>query len=175
MKILIIGFLVLLGWSSLSTYVYVCKIKGLCYEVQPVAIGTVPNPAVSTIDTLSNSLVKKEAIMPKDLLIYFAFDKSDFKTSAEAQKYFEDSLSYMYQKTSANLSIIGYTDAVGSNEYNEALGLRRAKSVQTFFESKGMPAVKIIIGSKGEKEPADDNNTVEGRAKNRRTVITIKP
>lgn len=175
MKILIIGFLVFLSWSALSTYVYVCKIKGLCYEVQPAAIGTVPNPAVIAIDTLSNSLVKKEAIMPKDLLIYFEFDKSDFKTSAETQKYFEESLSYMYQNTRANLSITGYTDAIGSDEYNEALGLRRAKSVQTFFESKGMPVVKLIIGSKGEKEPADNNNTVAGRTKNRRSVITIKP
>jgi flagellar motor protein MotB len=37
-----------------------------------------------------------------------------------------------------------------------------------------MPASKIIIESRGEKEPADDNNTDSGRAKNRRTVLTIK-
>jgi OmpA-OmpF porin, OOP family len=63
---------------------------------------------------------------------------------------------------------------VGSEEYNQALGLRRAQSVQVFFESKGVPANRIIIESRGEKEPVDNNSTTTGRAKNRRTVITIK-
>jgi OOP family OmpA-OmpF porin len=72
------------------------------------------------------------------------------------------------------LSITGHTDAIGSDEYNQALGYRRAKSVQHYFESKGIPANKIIIESKGEKEPADNNSSVTGRANNRRTIITIK-
>ena len=36
MKILIIGFLVLFSWSALSTYIYVCKIKGLCIERETI-------------------------------------------------------------------------------------------------------------------------------------------
>jgi OOP family OmpA-OmpF porin len=72
------------------------------------------------------------------------------------------------------LSITGYTDAIGSNDYNQALGYRRAQRMLHYFESNGVPPPKITIESYGEKEPAADNNTIEGRAKNRRTVITIK-
>ena len=38
MKILIIGFLVFSGWAALSTYIYVCKIKGLCDEPKTMQI-----------------------------------------------------------------------------------------------------------------------------------------
>ena len=175
MKILIIGFLVFLGWSSLSTYVYVCKIKGLCYEAGPVAIGKLPNADVIVADTSSKSLVQKQEVKPQNLLIYFAFDKSEFSSGVETNRYFEESMKYMFQNTEAKLSITGYTDAVGTDEYNQALGYRRAESVKGFFEEKGMSSTKILIGSKGEKEPVGYNNTVSGRAKNRRAVITIKP
>jgi outer membrane protein OmpA-like peptidoglycan-associated protein len=175
MKILIIGFLVFLGWSSLSTYVYVCKIKGLCYEAGPVAIGKLPGAEVFVADTSSKSLIQKKEVKPQDLLIYFGFDKSEFHFGSEANRYFEESMKYMFQNTEASLNITGHTDAIGSDEYNQALGYRRAKSVQKFFEDKGMPSAKIVVLSKGEKEPAEDNKTISGRAKNRRAVITVKP
>ena len=175
MKILIIGFLVFLGWTSLSTYVYVCKIKGLCYEAEPVVTKAPIHAEVVTADTVSKDLIQKKAVIPQDLLIYFAFDKSELNSSADYNRYFEESMAYMFVNTGVTLSITGHTDAVGSEEYNQALGYRRAQSIQSFFENKGMPSVKIVIGSKGEKEPADDNSTVSGRTKNRRAVLTIKP
>jgi outer membrane protein OmpA-like peptidoglycan-associated protein len=174
MKILIIGFLVFLGWSSLSTYVYVCKIKGLCYEMERVATGNVNRAEVVIADTSSKSLVQKQAVIPQNLLIYFDFDKSEFSSGDAIVRYFEESMKYLFQNAQATISITGYTDAVGSDEYNLALGYRRAKSVQGFFEGKGMPSAKIVIVSKGKKDPAEDNSTVTGRTKNRRAILTIK-
>ena len=175
MKILIIGFFVFISWSTLSTYVYVCKIKGLCYDAEPAFVPDVVKTSAVVPDTLSKSLAQKKALVPQNLLIYFDFDKSEYTSGTAGTKYFEESMSYMFQNPSAGLSITGYTDAVGSEEYNMALGYRRAKSVRKFFEEKGMPSDKISIGSKGEKEPAESNTSIAGRAKNRRTVITIKP
>jgi outer membrane protein OmpA-like peptidoglycan-associated protein len=163
MKILIIGFLALFGWSALSTHIYVCKI-----------IDVVNHKDVIAVDTLSKPLVREQAVIPENLIIHFAFDKSEFNSDAETNKYFDETKAYLDQNSQARLSITGHTDAIGSDEYNQALGYRRAQSTQHYFESKGMPANKIIIESKGEKEPADDNNTTAGRANNRRTVITIK-
>jgi outer membrane protein OmpA-like peptidoglycan-associated protein len=173
MKILVIGFLALFGWSALSTYIYVCKVKGLCNETETIETA-VNQGVVIAVDTLSKPLVREQAVIPKNLLIYFAYDKSEFNSDAETDKYVNESNAYLDQNSQARLSITGHTDAIGSDEYNQALGYRRAQSVQHFFESKGLPANKIIIESKGEKEPADDNNTTPGRANNRRTAITIK-
>ena len=171
MKILIIGFLAFFGWSALSTHLYVCKIKGLCDEP---AVMQISNKAIVMGDTSEKPLVPDEAILPGTLSIYFAFDKSEFNSDAGIDKYFDESNAYLNQNSQARLSITGHTDAIGSNEYNQALGYRRAQSMQHYFESKGISANKIILESKGEKEPADNNNTNAGRANNRRTVITIK-
>jgi outer membrane protein OmpA-like peptidoglycan-associated protein len=176
MKILIIGFLAFSSWSVLSTYIYVCKIKGLCYEPISMQIVAVNHNHKDVIagDTLHKPLVRKQTIIPENLTIYFAFDKSDFNANAGTDKYFDESNAYLGQNSQARLSITGYTDAIGSDEYNQALGSRRAQSMEHYFKSKGMLANKIIIESKGEEEPADDNNTTAGRANNRRTVITLK-
>ncbi|MCA1757670.1 MAG: OmpA family protein [Bacteroidales bacterium] len=80
----------------------------------------------------------------------------------------------MLSNPEAEIHITGHTDAIGSDEYNMALGYRRAHSAKVFFESKGFPSDKITIDSRGEKEPAEDNTTHEGRAKNRRASVTIK-
>jgi outer membrane protein OmpA-like peptidoglycan-associated protein len=175
MKILTIGFLVLFSWSALSTYFYVCNIKGLCNEQETIETGAVNPDDVIAGDTLLEPLVSEQAVIPENLIIYFAFDKSEFSSDAETDKYFDGSNAYLDQNSQARLSITGHTDAIGSDDYNQALGYQRAQSVQQYFESKGMPANKIISESKGEKEPADVNKTSAGRANNRRTVITIKP
>jgi outer membrane protein OmpA-like peptidoglycan-associated protein len=174
MKILIIGFLALFGWSALSTHIYVCKIKGLCNEPVTMQIDTLNQKDVIAIDTLAKPLVPEKEVIPADLVIYFAFDKSVFKSDAKTDKYFDESNAFLNQNSQSGLSITGHTDAIGTDEYNEALGYRRAQSMQHYFESKGLPANKIIIESKGEKEPADNNSTAAGRANNRRTVVTIK-
>jgi outer membrane protein OmpA-like peptidoglycan-associated protein len=174
MKILVIGFLVLFGWSALSTYIYVCKIKGLCSEQATIENSTVSNGAATPKDSLPVVLVPEKAVIPENLLIYFAFDKSEFNSESKTDKYSDESNAYFNKNSQAMLIITGHTDAIGSEEYNQALGYRRAQSVQRYFITRGILEKKIIIESKGEKEPADDNNTTSGRAKNRRTAITIK-
>jgi outer membrane protein OmpA-like peptidoglycan-associated protein len=174
MKILLLGFLVFTGWSAFSTYIYVCKVKGLCYESNTLEMKPVSIKAIARPDTLAGTLVKVTAVSPENMSIYFAFDKSDFSTDSKTDKYLEQSLIYLNENAQARLNITGHTDAVGSDEYNQALGLRRAQSMQNFFESRGMPSGKIQIESKGEKDPVDNNNTPAGRANNRRAILTIK-
>ena len=174
MKILIIGFLAFSSWSSLSTYLYVCKVKGLCDEPKTMQINAVDDKDVIADDTIDMSLVREQPVIPENLIIYFAFNKSEFNDDAETDKYFDESNAYLEQNLQARLNITGHTDAIGTNDYNQALGYRRAQSLRHYFESKGMSANKIIIESRGEKEPAADNNTIAGRANNRRTEITIK-
>lgn len=174
MKILILGFLALFGWSAFSTHFYVCKIKRLCGEPLTMQPGEVRNNGVLAVDTLSNPLVHEQPLVPEKMIIYFDFDKSEFKSDLNTENCYVESKVYLDQNLQSRLSITGHTDAVGSDDYNQALGYRRAKSIQNYFESKGIPANKIIIESKGEKQPADDNNTIAGRTKNRRSEITLK-
>jgi outer membrane protein OmpA-like peptidoglycan-associated protein len=178
MRILIMGFIVFVGWSVLSTYIYVCKIKGLCIQTQTTLVEEVSPSATLVADPKVEekitSKVEETIAIPKELVIYFAFDKSDFISSEEAKIYFDKSNAYIRQYAQAKLKITGHTDAVGTIKYNQALGLKRAIALQKYFEKLGIPASRMVIESKGEKEPAAENTSDLGRAKNRRTVVTIK-
>ncbi len=173
MKILVIGFITLGAWITFSTYIYVFKIKGLCQEPVSNEIVAESPGEVTETDTVPEPLVKEKEIIPKDMIIYFAFDKSEFKPDSQLESYILDSKAFLDQNLQARLSFTGHTCTIGTDEYNQALGLRRAQSVKQYFENKGMPLKNCIIESKGEKAPVDDNQTASGRAKNRRTVITI--
>jgi outer membrane protein OmpA-like peptidoglycan-associated protein len=174
MKILIIGFLSFFAWSAASTYYYVCKIKHLCIEHETIMVDAIRIKPVFVSDSITTPGLQKKAETLGVLTVNFAFDKYDFTPDSSTDNYFDRTKTYLEQNSEVNLSITGYTDAIGSEKYNQVLGYRRAATVQKYFERKGLPAGKITIESKGEKEPVDDNSTDKGRARNRRTVITIK-
>jgi outer membrane protein OmpA-like peptidoglycan-associated protein len=72
------------------------------------------------------------------------------------------------------IEIEGHTDATGTPEANEKLGLARAESVKRYlYETYQIPLHKINIISYGETKPVAPNNTREGRAQNRRVVIKV--
>jgi outer membrane protein OmpA-like peptidoglycan-associated protein len=148
-------------------------IKGLCNETNTIQIDTVSHFEVIAVGNAQKSSEVKKTVIPDNLIVYFAFDKSEFSSDPKADKYFEISNVYLDQNPQFRLNITGYADAIGSDEYNQALGYRRAERMKQYFESKGMPENKIKIESRGEKDPADDNNTTDGRANNRRTIIAI--
>jgi outer membrane protein OmpA-like peptidoglycan-associated protein len=72
---------------------------------------------------------------------------------------------------SMNISVTGYTDSVGSDEYNLKLGMARATSVQTYLVAHGVEASRMVADSKGEADPVAPNSTPAGRQLNRRVVI----
>lgn len=173
MKILITGLLVFICWSSLSTWLYVCKIKGLCGGHETIIVSPIKVNDAFVADSLPNTLAEMPAF-PENVMVYFPFDKSVFISDSGISKYYDASTAYMVNNPDAKVQITGHTDSKGSDEYNQALGLRRARSVLDYFEGKGIPAGKLTIESRGETEPAENNSTDEGRSKNRRVTVTIK-
>jgi len=168
MRILIIGFVVFVIWSFFSVWLYVDKIKPAMNK--PVTVQ--PNPETQT--NVADSIMQLNALMPKDLMIYFEFDDSKFKPDPQTDNSIAEFKTWLDKNPGSMLTITGHTDFIGTAEYNQALGLRRAQVIQKYLESKGITANKMITDSKGKDQPVADQTTQEGRAKNRRTVITIK-
>ncbi len=69
-------------------------------------------------------------------------------------------------------TIVGHTDSVGSDAFNQGLSERRAKAVAAYLESKGIGSGRIVASGAGESQPVADNATEEGRAQNRRVVLS---
>jgi outer membrane protein OmpA-like peptidoglycan-associated protein len=71
------------------------------------------------------------------------------------------------------LEIGGYADARGSTSLNARLGEARASAVFTYLADQGVPLNRMERVSHGELKPAASNSTAEGRAENRRVVVTV--
>ncbi|MDH3900541.1 MAG: OmpA family protein [Gammaproteobacteria bacterium] len=72
-----------------------------------------------------------------------------------------------------DINVIGHTDSVGPEEYNQQLSVRRATAVKDYMVTQGIDAGIIDVSGKGESSPVADNGTKEGRALNRRVEIQI--
>jgi len=72
------------------------------------------------------------------------------------------------------IDVIGHTDSVGSDAYNQKLSEARAKTVGDYLVQQGVPAGKVMTKGMGESQPVADNSTKAGRAANRRVVVEVK-
>lgn len=99
----------------------------------------------------------------------FEFDKAVIRNTAAIDPVVEELL----QHTSLVVSVTGHTDSRGAAEYNQRLSEERANVVAKYLQSKGVASSRITVHGKGEGEPAADNQTEEGRARNRRVEFVI--
>ena len=73
-----------------------------------------------------------------------------------------------------DIDIIGHTDSVGAEDYNQTLSERRAQAMKDFLvNERGVDASIIDVMGKGETAPIADNATAEGRAQNRRVEVNV--
>ena len=80
---------------------------------------------------------------------------------------------HKYDRTS--IIITGFTDNVGNAAYNQNLSEHRAESVAAYLGSHGVNPNRIFAEGRGKRDPIASNGTAEGRAMNRRVVITLRP
>ena len=78
-----------------------------------------------------------------------------------------------YDKT--KLSIEGHTDSVGDANYNRQLSMQRANSVATYLQATNIAANRLQTLGMGESQPIANNNSAQGRQKNRRVELRVIP
>jgi peptidoglycan-associated lipoprotein len=105
--------------------------------------------------------------------VYFDYDKSEIGVAARSV--LDSKLPLLRANAAMRIRIEGNTDARGSNEYNMALGLRRANAARRYLVSQGIDNVRFDVVSYGEERSVDQGTSDEAYAKNRRDdfVITV--
>ena len=71
------------------------------------------------------------------------------------------------------LQVEGYTDSVGSDDYNQKLSENRADAVRNFLLTQGVQEANITATGYGKAKPVADNATAQGRAQNRRVQLVV--
>lgn len=150
------------GAGALGGYIWSKKMQDQKAAMEKATAGT----GVAVTQTNDNRL-KME--IPSDI----SFDvgrstvKSDF---AVVLNQFATSLN---ANPATVVSVIGHTDSTGSDAVNDPLSVDRANSARDYLISRGVSVTRFNTMGRGAKEPIADNNTADGRAKNRRVEIYV--
>lgn len=119
---------------------------------------------------IAKEVIEKVNMAAKN--VFFA--TGSYKLLAKSFKSLNDVAAIMKADESLMLDIDGHTDEVGSDESNQTLSENRAGSVREYLISKGVAESRMISTGYGESKPVADNKTAAGRAKNRRTEMTVR-
>jgi peptidoglycan-associated lipoprotein len=154
-------------------------IPGFLFMVscQKKVVDATPKPMAEEKPMVKEEAPKQEVVVSKvsDMVmqedIYFEFDKSTLTPTAQ------DNLlrkaEWLRENPDATITIEGNCDDRGTNEYNLALGDRRAESAKAFLVDLGIDAARISTISYGEERPVDPRNNEEAWAKNRRDHFVV--
>ncbi|WP_394774008.1 OmpA family protein [Flavobacterium sp.] len=118
--------------------------------------------------------VLKAKINSDPLIFHFDTNKSSNLLSDIEKQKVDEINTYMKNIKDAVILIVGHSDNVGTRNVNVIIAQKRAEFSKNYLVKKGIEASRILTESKGPDEPVKENTTEEGKAKNRRTVITIK-
>ena len=139
-------------------------------------IGQVDAKTDKALNALANLRLERRFVIDMKDGANFGFNS--FNLPSEAKKELDGFLSDLKGDPSgmegAVFLVAGHTDSVGSEDYNYELGKRRADSVSRYLiTQKKMDPLRVVTVSYGKTAPAAENNTSQGRAKNRRVEILV--
>jgi outer membrane protein OmpA-like peptidoglycan-associated protein len=103
--------------------------------------------------------------------VLFTTGRADLKPGATGN--LNKLVAFLDKYPDRSVSIQGYTDSVGSEDYNQGLSERRANSVKSYLAEQGVGSMRLSASGKGRNDPVADNDSAAGRQQNRRVEVTI--
>ena len=113
-------------------------------------------------------VVKKKIVLRG---VHFDFDKATIRP--DAADTLAEAARILREESQVRVSVDGYTDSRGSDQYNERLSERRAQAVEDYLMRLGVGGGRLVPQGFGESRPVATNETEEGRAQNRRVELNV--
>lgn len=126
-------------------------------------------PAPAPAPVVTKPAVLERVTFGSDAL--FAFDHYNLKPAARAR--LDALVQEMHGARINAIHVVGYTDSIGTEKYNQKLSERRADSVRNYLIQDGVPADIITAEGRGKHDFVASNKTAAGRAKNRRVEVEV--
>jgi peptidoglycan-associated lipoprotein len=140
----------------------------------PAAPPPAPAPAPTEAEIFRNKTLEQLNAEKPLGDVFFSLDSTDL--GDEARGLLQKNVEWLKKWTTTKVMVEGHADSRGSNEYNLALGERRADAVRDYLVSLGLVADRLTIVSKGEEQPFCSEETEACWQQNRRGhfIITAK-
>jgi outer membrane protein OmpA-like peptidoglycan-associated protein len=103
--------------------------------------------------------------------VLFTSGRADLKPGAAGN--LNKLVAFLDKYPDRSVTIQGYTDSVGSEDYNQRLSERRADSVKSYLAEQGISSIRLSALGKGRRDPVADNDSAAGRQQNRRVEVII--
>ncbi len=128
-------------------------------------------PAPGTVDGCPPK-AEEAAPVPKKLVLEGVnFDNDSARLRADATAILDQAAATLKEWGEIKVEVAGHADSVSSDAYNEQLSQRRAEAVRAYLIGRGIAAERLSAKGYGESQPIADNDSAEGRAKNRRVEL----
>ncbi len=170
-------------WSNSTTGEYSVMLRPggnyRLYFQKPGYIFATSNYDLPKVDN-TKKIIKDEFIQPLNKGVTYASDNIEFETGSSnllrnSKIELDRIIKLLKENESIHLEVSGHTDERGSEEYNQQLSDNRAKAVRVYIiENGNISPIRITANGYGESFPIADNNTAEGRQRNRRTEFKFK-
>jgi outer membrane protein OmpA-like peptidoglycan-associated protein len=122
------------------------------------------------IDTLQAKVTDRGLVLTLGDVL-FATAKADLSSGANGT--LNKLVAFLNKYPDRTVDIQGYTDSVGSEDYNLGLSQRRADSVRSYLVGQGIGSGRLVASGKGMSSPVAGNDTSSGRQQNRRVEVII--
>ena len=144
------------------------------YAEAEVKEGTVTHSTSSAeqVRQRYGKLLQAQPPRPRSYVLHFFFD--DTRLTPRSRALLERIKAQLAENPAAEIVIIGHTDRVGTEEFNDSLSLRRAEAVRDAFVAIGVPLRSIEVAGRGEREPAVPTADEVPEPRNRRAEIKIR-
>lgn len=154
---------------------------------EPAPLAAAPEPAPEPAPALAPEPAPAPAVVPEPAPaplaapvaapaatlvlegVQFDFDKAVIRPEDYAK--LDENVEALKEWGDVNVEVAGHTCSIGTDAYNLDLSQRRANAVREYLISKGVSADRLTAKGYGESRPAFSNDTIEGRAQNRRVEL----
>ena len=154
--------------------------------IQPFPQKVKKEPSLQSVAEISEKVVespdefilkstgeKREVLFIQESRLIIPFQLDDNEISEESRIALDNLVELARQNSEAKINVKGYTDTLGSSEYNKRLSSFRANVVKSYLVGKGLRAEIVTSIGMGEENPLRPNATAAGRSANRRVEVEL--
>jgi outer membrane protein OmpA-like peptidoglycan-associated protein len=124
------------------------------------------------VETQFGKALAAQAIRAETFVLYFVEGKDEF--TDESKRLVDRVLAEVARRPVPDVLVVGHTDTVGTDQRNDALGLRRAETVRAALIALGVPASDVQASSRGKRAPAVPTADGVAEPRNRRVEIVVR-
>jgi outer membrane protein OmpA-like peptidoglycan-associated protein len=140
----------------------------------PEEVVEIIKEAVDVVDVVNDSIAPKPIVDTKPSNVLGQTVLFNTNSSKPNEINLVDLIKNLKENTKSTVLLVGHTDASGPDNLNLNLSIQRGTAIKRYLISKGIQGSRITVKGEGESKPIADNETEEGKAKNRRVEITVK-